>query len=140
MMSRAQVLLLQLSLLSMTVTGLVFAWMKYFMKPRDEFAVVNHPWQPQMMTAHVLIGPVAVFAIGWVFGNHIWPAFVNRAPNRASGIVSMFFIVPMTLSGYLMQVSVEDATRKAFAVTHWISVAVFVVAYAVHLVRLSPRA
>ena len=75
MMSRAQVALLQLSLLGMTLTGLVFAWMKYFMKSDDPFAVVNHPWQPHMMTAHVLLGPVAVFAIGWVFGNHIWPAY-----------------------------------------------------------------
>ena len=93
-----------------------------------------------MMTAHVLLGPVAVFAIGWVFGNHIWPAYRGGAPNRPSGIVSMLFIVPMTISGYLMQVSVADATRKAFAVTHWVTVTVFVVAYVVHLVRLSPRA
>ena len=35
MMSRAQVALLQLSLLGMTLTGLVFAWMKYFMKSDD---------------------------------------------------------------------------------------------------------
>ncbi len=140
MMSRAQVALLQLSLLGMTLTGLVFAWMKYFMKSDDPFAVVNHPWQPHMMTAHVLLGPVAVFAIGWVFGNHIWPAYRGGAPNRPSGIVSMLFIVPMTISGYLMQVSVDDAARKAFAVTHWVSVGLFVIVYVVHLVRLSPRA
>ena len=135
MMSRAQVALLQLSLLGMTLTGLVFAWMKYFMKSDDPFAVVNHPWQPHMMTAHVLLGPVAVFAIGWVFGNHIWPAYRGGAPNRPSGIVSMLFIVPMTISGYLMQVSVADATRKAFAVTHWVSVALFLAAYVVHLIN-----
>ncbi len=134
MMSRAQVALLQLSLLGMTLTGLVFAWMKYFMKSDDPFAVVNHPWQPHMMTAHVLLGPVAVFAIGWVFGNHVWPAYRGGAPNRASGILSMLFIVPMTISGYLMQVTVADATRKFFAVTHWVSVGIFVAVYIAHLV------
>jgi len=138
MMSRGQVLTLQLSLLAMALTGLVFAWMKYFMKSDDPFAVVNHPWQPHMMSAHVLLGPVAVFAIGWVFGNHIWPAFVNHAPNRASGIVSMALIAPMVISGYLMQVSVADATRKAFAVSHWVSVAVFVIGYIAHLLPVGP--
>jgi ABC-type multidrug transport system permease subunit len=134
MMSRAQIVLLQLSMLGMTVSGGVFALMKYAMKSDDPFAVVNHPWQPYLLSAHVLIGPFAVFALGWIFGNHIWPAFVKRAPNRASGIVSMLLIVPMTLSGYLMQVSTADATRKAFAVTHWVSVTAFVVGYVAHLV------
>ncbi len=133
MMSRAQVRLLQLSLLGMTVSGLAFAWMKYFMKSDDPFAVVNHPWQPYLLDAHVLIGPVAVFAIGWIFGNHIWPAYRGGAPNRASGIVSMLFIVPMVISGYLMQVAVADAARKALAVSHWISVALFAIGYIAHL-------
>jgi hypothetical protein len=123
--------------LAMTITGAVFAFMKYAMKSDDPFAVVNHPWQPHMMTAHVLIGPIAVFAIGWVFGNHIWPAFTGGAPNRLSGILSMLFIVPMTISGYLVQVSTEDATRKVFAVTHWVTVTLFVVAYVVHLIPRS---
>jgi len=136
MMSRAQVALLQLSLLAMAVTGLGFAWMKYFMKSDDPFAVVNHPWQPHLLSLHVLLAPLAVFAIGWVFGNHIWPAYRGGAPNRPSGIVSMLFIVPMTISGYLLQVSTEDATRKAFAVSHWVSVGLFVVAYVAHLVPL----
>jgi len=134
MMSRAQVALLQLSLLAMALTGLAFAWMKYFMKSDDPFAVVNHPWQPHLMTAHVLLGPVSVFAIGWVFGNHIWPAYRGGAPNRASGIVSMLFIAPMTLSGYLMQVAVADATRKAFAISHWVSVGLFAIGYIAHLI------
>lgn len=137
MMSRAQVLLLQLSLLGMTVSGLAFAWMKYFMKSDDPFAVVNHPWQPYLLDAHVLIGPAAVFAIGWIFGNHIWPAYRGGAPNRASGILSMLFIVPMTVSGYLMQVAVADATRKAFAVSHWISVGLFLVGYLAHVINQS---
>jgi len=134
MMSRAQVALLQLSLLATTLTGLAFAWMKYFMKSDDPFAVVNHPWQPHLMTAHVLLGPVAVFAIGWVFGNHIWPAYRGGAPNRASGIVSMLFIAPMTISGYLMQVAVADATRKAFAISHWVGVGLFAIGYIAHLI------
>src|SRR5438128_2419924 len=84
-------------------SGVVFAAMKYWMKSDDPFAVVNHPWQPHVLSAHVLLGPIAVFAFGWTFASHMLPALVNRAPNRASGIVSMVLIVPMVASGYLMQ-------------------------------------
>src|SRR5439155_24875882 len=85
---------LHVSVALMAVTGIAFAAMKYWMKSADPFAVVNHPWQPHMLSAHVLFAPLAVFAFGWTFGQHIWPALVNRAPNRASGIASMVLIVP----------------------------------------------
>jgi len=134
MMSRGQVVYLHMTIAGVTLSGVVFAWMKYFLKPRDEFAVVNHPLQPHMLTAHVLIAPLAVFALGWTFANHIWPAFVNHAPNRASGIAAMLLIVPMTLSGYFMQVTTGDALRHAYAVAHWITAGWFVVAYVVHLI------
>jgi len=134
MMSRGQVVYLHVTIAGVTLSGVVFAWMKYFLKPRDEFAVVNHPLQPHMLTAHVLIAPLAVFALGWTFANHIWPAFVNHAPNRASGIAAMLLIVPMTLSGYFMQVTTGDALRHAYAVAHWITAGLFVVAYVVHLI------
>lgn len=134
MMARGQVVYLHATIAGVTLSGVVFAWMKYFMKPRDEFAVVNHPLQPHMLTAHVLIAPLAVFAFGWTFANHIWPAFVNHAPNRASGIAAMLLIVPMALSGYFMQVTTGDALRHGYAVAHWITTGVFVVAYVVHLI------
>jgi uncharacterized membrane protein YidH (DUF202 family) len=135
MMSRPQVVLLQLSVLSMTATGLVFAWMKYFLKPADEFAVVNHPLQPWMLAAHVVLAPLAVFAFGWVFGPHIWPGIQKRtAPKRTSGIWSAVAIAPMVFSGYLLQVTTADTVRHAMAVGHWISSALFVAAYLVHYV------
>lgn len=133
MMSRAQIVLLQLTVLLMTATGAVFAWMKYFMKPADEFAVINHPLQPWMLATHVVLAPLAVFAFGWAFGPHIWPGIQKRtAPKRASGLWTVLFISPMVLSGYLLQVATGDVTRHAMAVTHWISSAFFVAAYVVH--------
>jgi hypothetical protein len=135
MMSRAQVVLLQLSVLLMTATGAVFAWMKYFLKPAGEFAVINHPLQPWMLAAHVVLAPLAVFALGWVFGPHIWPGIQKRtAPKRASGIWPAAAIAPMVFSGYLLQVTTADTVRHAMAVGHWISSAFFVAAYLVHYV------
>jgi len=138
MMSRAQAASLHLSIALMTVTGAVFAWMKYFMKSDDPFAVVNHPMQPWMLAAHVVIAPFSVFAIGWIFGPHIAPGLANRyAPKRRSGLWSFIAIAPMVVSGYLLQVATADATRKAMAVSHWIASAFFIVAYAIHF-RSSP--
>ena len=135
MMSRTQVVLLQLSVVLMAATGVVFAWMKYFMKPADEFAVINHPMQPWMLAAHVVLAPFAVFAFGWAFGPHIWPGIQKRnAPKRASGLWSVAFIAPMVVSGYLMQVTTTDVIRHTMAVAHWISSAWFLVAYVVHAV------
>jgi hypothetical protein len=135
MMSRAQVVYLQLCVLITALTGIVFAVMKYVMKSSDPFAVVNHPLQPFMLSAHVVIAPFLVFGFGWIFANHIWPGFTSGiARKRRSGLWSMAAIVPMVLSGYLLQVATADATRQAMAIAHWISSALFVLAYAIHLV------
>jgi hypothetical protein len=135
MMTRGQVIALQLSFWLTTLTGAVFAYMRYAMKSEDPFAAANHPWQPTMLAAHVVVAPFLVFALGWIFGNHIWPAFVrNDVPHRKSGIAAMAMIVPMTLSAYLLQIATSDALRQAMAAAHWISSALFVIAYVAHLV------
>jgi hypothetical protein len=96
MMSRLQVLTLHLSVALLTATGAVFAWMKYFMKASDEFAVANHPMQPWMLAAHVVIAPLAVFVLGWIFAPHIGPGIANRnAPKRTSGLWAWTPCVPM---------------------------------------------
>ena len=127
---------LNLSVTLMAVTGAAFAVMKYWIKSDDPFAVVNHPWQPHALSAHVLLGPLAVFAFGWTFASHILPALAKGAPNRATGIWTIVLIVLMVASGYLMQISTGDATRKAFAVAHWISSGLFVIGYVAHLIPL----
>jgi hypothetical protein len=133
-MSRAQVVYLQLCVLITALTGVVFAVMKYGMKSDDPFAVVNHPLQPYMLSAHVVIAPLLVFGFGWVFTNHIWPGFTSGiARKRKSGLWSMGAIVPMVMSGYLLQVATADATRQAMAVAHWVSSGLFVVGYVIHL-------
>lgn len=137
-MSRLQVVYLHVCVILTALTGIVFAAMKYFMNPAGDFAVINHPLQPYMLSAHVVIAPFVLFGFGWVFGNHIWPKFVYRdARKRSSGIWSMSAIVPMTLSGYLMQVSTADATRRAMAIAHWLTSALFLAAYVAHWITRS---
>ncbi len=133
-MSRGQIIYLHLSVALTALTGGVFALMKYWMKSDDPFAAANHPLQPHMFSAHVVVAPFLLFGLGWIFGNHIWPKFqFGNGANRATGIWSMLLIAPMALSGYLMQISTADAVRHAMAVAHWVSSGLFVVIYVVHL-------
>lgn len=135
-MSRGQVLYLHVSVALTAITGTVFALMKYFMGPAGEFSVVNHPLQPYMLAAHVVISPLLVFGFGWVFANHVRPKLATGlSPNRASGIWSLAAIAPMTLSAYLLQVSTGEAIRKTMAVLHWTTSALFVIVYLAHLFR-----
>ena len=99
---------------------------------------MNHPWQPHVLSAHVLFGPLAVFAFGWTFAGHILPSLRKGAPNRTSGIWTIVLIVLMVASGYLVQISTADATRTAFAVGHWISSGLFAVGYVAHLTGRRP--
>lgn len=135
-MSRAQILWLHISVALTALTGIVFAWMKYAMKSDDPFAVANHPLQPHMLSAHVVISPILTFVLGWTFANHIWPRIVVGDPRRRlSGLTGALMIVPMIASGYLLQISTADALRNAMAIAHWITSGVFVIGYLTHLTR-----
>ena len=140
-MSRVQIVYLHVCVVLTALTGIVFAAMKYLMKPAGDFSVINYPLQPYMLSGHVVTAPFLVFGFGWLFGNHIWPKFrYGEQSKRPSGLWSMAAIVPMTLSGYLLQASTADATRTAMTVAHWITSALFVIAYVAHWISRSGRA
>jgi hypothetical protein len=133
--TRLQAWLLHLSVIALTVTGAVFAWMRYAMKTDDPFAVANHPWQPHILHLHVLAAPIAVFALGLVFAGHVWAKYESGTKaRRRSGIGALWMIAPMVLSGYLMQVVTNESAILAMKVTHWVSSGIFVLAYLVHQV------
>lgn len=134
-MSRLQLAWLHLSVALTAITGLVFAFMKYFMTSDDEFSVVNHPWQPHMLAAHVVIAPLVLFILGWVFSNHMLPKWrFGDGQNKKTGLAAMWLIVPMTLSAYLLQVATNETLREVMAWAHWITSAIFVAAYVIHLI------
>jgi hypothetical protein len=133
-MSRTQLISLHLSIALTALTGIVFAWMKYAMKSDDPFAVANHPLQPYMLSAHVLIAPALVFVLGWTYANHMAPRLMlGETRRRFSGLTSMILMAPMIASGYLLQIATNDSIRKAMAAAHWITSAVFVIGYVTHL-------
>ena len=116
-------------------TGIVYAIMRYLMQSADEWSVVNHPWQPHVQHLHVLTAPLLVFACGLIWHRHV-AANLNRTEpgGRRSGPGMLLTLVPMVLSGYLIQTTVTESWRQAWIVVHLISSATWVLAFAGHLV------
>lgn len=134
-MSRLSAILIHLSIAVVAATGVVFAWMKYFMTTDDPFAVANHPMQPWMLAAHVVAAPAAVFALGWLWNAHILPKLRSGTKARKkSGVIGALLMAPMIFSGVLLQAATSEALRAAMEWAHWISSGFFVAAYVVHQV------
>jgi len=125
--------------LVVAVTGFAYLCMKYGLGTDDPFAVVNHPWQSAMLDLHVVASPAFILMFGIVFNSHVTKKLRGpRLPNQRSGLVSLGTFAAMVVSGYLLQVSSNEAWLRALVVLHVASGALFSVAYAIHLV-LSAR-
>ncbi len=118
-------------------TGLVYAWMIYAIEPEDPFALVNHPWQGELQSLHILFAPLLVFAVGLSWQTHVWMRLRFGFPHkRRTGLCLVALFLPMVLSGYGLQVAVSESARTTWLWTHWISSGLWVLCYVVH--RLLP--
>ena len=117
-----------------SVTGIVFFVMKYMMATDDPFALINHPLQPAMLDIHILAAPFLILVLGIMYSSHISEKLVtgNKA-NRRSGIAMLLSLIPMILSGYLLQVSTSAFLSKLILVVHLVSGLAFAGTYAFHL-------
>jgi hypothetical protein len=140
-MSRFESLLLQASTWLSTLTGVLFLGMKYFMKNDDPFSILGHPWQPHMLAAHLLVGPVLVFALGLIARDHVVGRFLNghRQGGRRTGASTILAAAPMIRSGYVLQVATSEPLRQAVMVLHLASGLLFFVLFLAHLSRASSR-
>lgn len=102
-----------------TLTGLVFAWMKYLLTPADPFAVVHHPLQPLVLKLHIVTAPLLVFAVGMIALRHVWRHFRTGMPwGRRTGLTVALLFVPMVLTGYLIQAVTHQGWLAAMAWSH----------------------
>jgi hypothetical protein len=126
-----------LSVLSLIVaaSGAAYLWMKYFLVPSDPFAVVNHPWQPYMLDAHVLAAPALLIVFGVVWTSHVRGKLEGGRPySRRSGLLSLWAFLIMAASGYVLQVLTNETARQVAVIAHVASGGLFTVAYGVHFV------
>jgi hypothetical protein len=133
--------LLLVSVGGTALTGFTVWVMKDLLPRRDPFSVLGHPWQPHVLAAHLLVAPVVVFALGLIAREHIVQGYrysVN-GDGRRSGILTVLWALPMILSGYLLQISTGDATRRFLSVGHLVTGALFTALFVGHLVRALRR-
>lgn len=138
-MTRSQMIVLQVANLAVVGTGLVYAWMRYLVTPTDEWAVVNHPWQPLLQHLHVLAAPLLVFAVGLIWSGHVAAKYRNGRSNRAAGIGLAALFLPMAASGYLVQVAVDERWRERWIWVHVAVSLVWVLTFVVHQVQARVR-
>ncbi|UCD24938.1 MAG: hypothetical protein JSW51_03180 [Gemmatimonadota bacterium] len=117
-------------------TGAIYTWMRYFMQPVDEWAVINHPLEPLMLKLHIMTAPILVFVFGAVLARHVLPQFRNgiKAVSK-SGLLVAAGVVPMIVTGYLIQVITHERLLQILAITHIILGVTYVVALGVHALR-----
>lgn len=134
-MSRTEIVFLHTSNVLVAATGVVYAVMRYLLQPTDEWAVVNHPWQPHVQHLHVLVAPALVFAVGLIWSTHVVPKLRNGRKARLSGLVLLAWFAPMVVSGYALQITIGEGWRTAWIIVHLVSSVLWILGFAFHLIR-----
>ena len=115
------------------VTGFVYLWMKYLMTPVDPWSVINHPLQPWVLKAHILVAPLLVFSVGMVALKHIWRHLRNARPTaRRTGITTALVLGPMVISGYLIQSVTGESVLRVIALVHIVTGSVYALGLLAH--------
>lgn len=124
-----------LAALMVAVTGFAYLWMKYFIQNDDPFAVQNHPWEAAMLNWHVLASPALILIFGVILHSHVMKKLgAPKMPNRVSGLVSFGTFALMVVTGYGLQVAMNERVMQALVAVHVASGAVFSTVYVAHLV------
>ena len=130
-----EIRLSHISTILVTVSGLAYLWMKYAMATDDPFSIVNHPWQPAMLSLHVMVAPVLVFVVGLMVQSHIQKKMRSgSSSNRVSGLLSMATLPVMIVSGYMLQVVTAPLLASITLGMHLFSSSIFVITYLMHQV------
>lgn len=125
----------KLSSLAIAVTGVLLGLALYTYEPADDFASLNHPLAPKLQHAHVLVAPVFVFYLGWIFPSHVWPRVVGGYRDlRTSGLGLFGSLLPMIASGYLLQVSTSNQARTLWIAVHLVSSVAWTLLFAAHVI------
>ncbi|MBD66312.1 MAG: hypothetical protein CME62_13965 [Halobacteriovoraceae bacterium] len=106
-------------LLSFTIfiQGLIYFIFKEFFQIETTFGPRPHALTSSLLHIHILIVPLMVFALGYLFKVHILEK-LKRKKRRKSGITGLILFLLMILSGYLLQMGLELQTTRVIAIFH----------------------
>ena len=101
------------------ITGVVYWWMDAYLEPMNEWSVINHPLQPWVLKIHIIVAPLLIFSVGLIAVEHVWRHFRSRRLfGRRSGLMTMWVVVPMIMTGYLIQTATNQGWLAALAWVH----------------------
>jgi len=104
------------------LTGVAYFWTKYLVEAQDPFAVVNHPLQPFFLKAHILVSPLLLVALGMILVRHVWKHYrLGVVWARKSGLTTFGVLVPMVVTGYLIQAVTGQGWLQAVVVAHLVT-------------------
>ncbi len=137
-MTPRQARLLHLASALVGATGVALFVFKDLIIVEGDFGPESHFLENEVQAAHILTAPALVFGCGLIWLDHIWVKLKSgQRARRRTGLLLASMLLPMILSGYLLQVSYEDPWREIWRVTHLLSSLVWLLAYGLH--QLSKR-
>jgi hypothetical protein len=122
-------------------TGLWLYWSKNLAEKADPYSNLGGPGEVLAHNSHILVAPFLVFAAGLLWKIHIWPRFRQFSISKMgilkglSGLFMVLTLVPMILSGALIQITTDESARKVWVATHVFSSFIWVAASIFHLVK-----
>ena len=126
------------ALAAVSLTGLVYGVFKYAVPSPDPDSRAGHPLQPLFMKAHVFVAPFALIGLGLLLHRHALARMRRgeRQGRRTGGLI-LWLLLPVAISGTLIQVFVAPLAVRWTGWTHAALGLVFVIGYALHPKRRS---
>lgn len=126
------------ALVAVSLTGLVYGVFKYWIPSPDPDSRAGHPLQPVFMKAHLLVAPFALIGVGLLLRRHALARMrQGEHEGRRTGALMFWILLPLALTGYLVQVFVEPGFVRGSGWAHAALGLVFVFGYALHPKRRS---
>jgi hypothetical protein len=118
-----------------SLTGLVYTWVRWVLeKPVSDYGSPIHPLEPGIKALHVLVAPLLVFGLGWIWHSHVQGQLRKKtSKKRTSGLGLVALSLPMVGSGYAFQVAVDEAWRTIWSQLHLWSGLLWILASLLHL-------
>jgi len=121
------------ALAAVSLSGLAYGVLKYFVPSPDPDSRAGHPLQPIVLKAHVLAAPLAVFGIGLLVRRHaLLKLRQGEQAGRRSGAILLWLFAPLVMTGYLIQVLVGSGTARATGWSHAALGVLFLLGYLLH--------
>lgn len=117
-------------------TGMVLAYLRLQPASPDPFTAVPASWA-LWQHLHVLVVPFLTFFLGVLWVRHVLPSWCARRPRRRTGVSLAALAAVMVLSGYALQVSVEEGWRQLLRWLHLVAGVLWLITSLLHL--LGPR-